>query len=129
MLRRVLSVLAIATLVSVAPLAHAGFKANLNVTADPVSRFANGAMGSVRNSADNVQMMYCYATHATSAAAFCVARDVVGTTVSCFTTDPNKVALVSAMTSYSYVFFTFDTSGTCTQLLVENASYYPPMVP
>jgi hypothetical protein len=119
----------IATLISISPPAHAGFKGNLNVTADPVNRFANGAIGSVRNSADASQYIYCYATHATSANAFCVARDIAGTAVSCFTTDPNKVALVSAMTSYSYIYFSFDTSGTCTQLLVENASYYPPMVP
>jgi hypothetical protein len=129
MTRHVLSALAIAALIGVAPVAHAGFKSSFGVTTDPVSRYANGTMGSARASADAVQYMSCYATYASSAGAFCVARDAAGTTVSCFTSDPNKVAIVSAMTSYSYVYFSYDASGTCTQILVQNSSYYPPMVP
>jgi len=129
MLRHVLSAFAIAALFCVAPPAHAGIKSNLGVTADPVSRYGNGAVGSARASADASQYISCYATYASSPGAFCVARDAAGTTVSCFTSDPNKVAIVSAMTSYSYVYFSFDATGTCTQILVSNSSYYPPMVP
>ena len=129
MLRPILSALAITTLISLAPPVHAGVKTNLPVSVDPVARNGKGAIGSTRNSADAVQFIYCYATHAVNAAAFCAARDVAGTVVSCFTTDPNKVAIVSAMTDYSYIFFSYDAAGTCTQLLVENASFYPPMIP
>src|ERR1043165_3759838 len=127
MLRRVLSVLAIATLVSVAPLAHAGFKAGFGVTVDQVNGYANGALGTARNSADSNEYLDCYATYGTGPAAYCAARDAAGYVVGCFTSDPNKVAALSSITSNSYISFSFDSSGTCTELAIENTSYYPPM--
>ena len=129
MLRQMFAVLSVATILGLAPPARAGVKSNAPVAVDTVNHRGSGAVGSARASADGIQYIYCYAVHGSSASAFCVARDAASTTVSCFTTDPNKVALVNAMTSYSYLYFEYDTSGLCTTLLVENASYYPPMVP
>jgi hypothetical protein len=128
MLRPVLSVLAIATILGGAPPVHAGVKSDVPVTADPVNRFGRGALGTARNSADAVQYIYCYVGHSVSYNGFCSAHDTAGNTVSCFTTDPNKVAIIAAMTGSSYVFFSYDVNGTCTNVLVENASFFPPMV-
>jgi len=129
MLRQTFAALSVCAILGLAPPVHAGAKFNTPVSVDPVFRRGLGAVGTARASADPIQYIYCYAVHGVSASAFCVARDAASTTVSCFTTDPAKVAIVGAMTSYSYVYFDYDASGTCTTLLVENASYYPPMVP
>src|SRR5437868_10009234 len=101
MLRSTLAALSVCTILGLAPPVHAGLKFNTPVSVDAAARRGLGALGSARASADAIQYIYCYAVHGVSASAFCVARDAASTTVSCFTTDPAKVAIVSAMTSSS----------------------------
>lgn len=118
-----------ATLVSAA--AFAGFKSGWEVSIDTVNRNASGTLGNVRNSADNTQHIGCSVSLTSSglSSMFCSARNAAGTIVSCSSNLASFVALVQSIKQDSQVYFSWDTSGTCTYLYVAEYSYNAPKIP
>ncbi|QSQ21754.1 hypothetical protein JY651_42490 [Pyxidicoccus parkwayensis] len=104
--------------------AQAGTKCTSPATVDVTNRWARGALGSVRNTADTVSNIYCIVY--SYGYAFCSARDAAGVTGSCGTSDPGYINTLQAMTQDSYVYFTWDTAGTCNYMVVENMSCLDP---
>ncbi len=84
---------------------------------------ASGALGSAYWSADSVQMIECYGGWGWMG---CTARDAAGLTVSCASTRPEFLKVVSAMSSDAFVLFRWDDSGQCAMLQVANSSDYDP---
>jgi len=122
----------IATIIGLALPVHAGLKSNAFVTVDKTNLVASGAVGSARNSADSKQYIRCYIHHITGWAgpmAYCEAVDSNGIVLGCRTTDPNKISVLYAMTDYSYIYFQADANGDCTELVIDNRSFFPPMIP
>lgn len=106
--------------------ALAGLKINSTVTVNTTSRYATGALGSARNSADSVQYIGCSVTDsAGSAFVSCSARNSAGRFASCTSSDVGKVSAASSINSDSYIYFRYDSSGVCTYLSVSTFSYYP----
>src|SRR5205085_2423790 len=91
-----------------------------------------GNVGDARSSANTTEHIGCntygYAG-ATSGYTFCWAVDSRNNAAMCSSTDPTIVQASTAITSYSYIVFQFDKTGTCTSLDVQNYSNYSPMVP
>lgn len=112
-------------LLALAPaVAQAGTKCSSPVTVDTASRWARGALGSARNSADGTQSIYCISY--SWGYALCSARDAAGVAGSCGTSDPLYTNLLQSMTPDSYVYFAWDAGGTCTTMVVENESCLDP---
>jgi hypothetical protein len=112
-------------LLALAPaVAQAGSKCSTPATVDATARWARGALGSVRNSADVTSSIYCIVY--SWGYAFCSARDAANVTGSCGTSDPVYVNMLQAMTQDSYVYFAWDTAGTCNSMVVENMSCLDP---
>lgn len=111
--------------------AFAGLKTNIPVTVNTTSRFAAGAIGSARNSADAVQNIGCSlsATPTSAARVFCFARNAANVYGSCSSSDPKLVAAAQSINPDSYVYFAWDTTGACTFLSLYEVSYYPPKNP
>jgi hypothetical protein len=114
--------------------ARAGYKLPAGVYIDTASRYAVGTLGAARNSADTVQYISCSRTASVSGGnnVSCAARNADATpiTVSCFVTDPAQVAALSpaleAMNGDSRVYFYWDSAGRCTNIVVQNSSYFEP---
>ncbi|MCY1018548.1 hypothetical protein [Pyxidicoccus sp. MSG2] len=112
-------------LLALAPtVAQAGSKCSSLAAVDATNRWARGALGTVRNSADTVSNIYCI-TYSWGYA-FCSARDASGNTGSCGTSDPAYVNVLNSMTEDAYVYFAWDTAGTCSSMVVESMSCLDP---
>jgi hypothetical protein len=109
-------------------LAHAGIKNSFPVNVSSASAW--GSAGSARNSLDSSQFISCN-VQAWGGPAFmyCAARDAVGNYRSCSSSSAGIVAVAAAVSSDSYIYFTFDASGTCTGLSVDNNSTAEPKKP
>jgi len=113
--------------------ASAGVSAGLRLTNNEVviadaGRIAAGAFGTARNSADNVQFIYCYSTGAASGG--CVARDATGLTRTCTTTSAAQIAIIRALRNDAYVSFRWESSGgTCTRIDTSFGSRFAPKLP
>lgn len=106
--------------------ALAGLTANQTVTVNPITRVAQGALGSARNSADNIQFIGCTVTDAAGVAfVTCSARGPGGNFATCTSNDPGKVAAASSINSDSFVLFRYNAQGACTFLSVSTFSQYP----
>lgn len=105
----------------------AGAKDSFPVFVDPVNGVATGNMGSARNSPDTNMNMYCYTNSYDYG--YCTATDASGATVSCLTTNASMVAVIRSMNSDSAVLFYFDSTGTCTDILVGTGSHHEPKTP
>lgn len=113
-------------MVATSATALAGFTANQTVTVNPFLRVAQGALGSARNSPDNIQFIGCSVTDAAGAAfVTCSARGPGGNFATCTSNDPGKVAAASSINSDSFVVFRYDQQGNCTFLSVATFSQFP----
>jgi hypothetical protein len=113
---------ALVTLSLITGAVFAGTKFNNNVTF-----FGNsfqGSFGTVRNSADSTQLLYCQRRNA---AANCWARDVNGIVRSCTTSDPEHLAMIDSLTSSSNLYATYNADGTCGILLHRVGSVNEPL--
>lgn len=84
---------------------------------------AQGSMVGARYSGDNLQHITCV-SH--PPAVTCSARDKTGKYFVCTKIDPEWVAVASAITDSSFIYFaTFasNPSGSCDYLAVDNSSY------
>jgi hypothetical protein len=125
-----LSALVLATLIAL-PAAFAGSKSTFYVTIDTVARTAYGAFGSARGSADAVQNIYCRTFAASSGAESvrCYATNSAATTVTCTSTVAALIDSAKSIESSSYVYFSWNSTGICTNLDVLKGSHLMPKQP
>ena len=106
--------------------AWAGLKSNSTVFINTTTRIANGNLGAARNTADAVQYIGCYTNALTgSVSMVCYARDAAGVTVSCNSTSANLLNVVHGLNGDSHLWFSWNTSGACTEVDVYNVSQTP----
>ena len=89
------------------------------------SGYAAGVLSIVRSSSDNYQRISCY-SYPTSGG--CLAFNYVNNSngVGCTTQDPAMLAVIRSLNGDSYLYFSADSTGACTNLYVQNASEYQP---
>jgi hypothetical protein len=112
--------------------ATAGRKDNWGVTVDASRHVAYGSLGSARNSADASQSIGCatfYDPTNRVNQATCIAVDANGISARCMTQDPTIVAVTFAMTSSSYVEFSWNKDESCRHIFVGNLSNHEPKLP
>ena len=120
---------AVATVLA-GPLALAGERLVLPVVINTVTRRAEGAIGSARNSADVVQYIGCSISATTVGTSInCVARNAAGTQVSCASTSPNLVTAALSIQTDDFLRFDYDTVGQCTAITLHKYSFYEPKAP
>ena len=122
MLRR-LAAAAAAALLSTAMIASAGSRLVYQVGINDASRFAVGTMTDARGSSDNVQAIGCYHN---AGFASCYATNSAGLGRSCTTTNPALIDVIRSIGSESYLYFQWNTDGTCNYVFVENGSRWKP---
>jgi hypothetical protein len=86
---------------------------------------ASGGLGSARASSDSNQYIGC---ETIVNYGYCYVQDASGTSRSC-AFGSAMVPLVMTITESSYLYFSWDTSGNCNYLHVENASALLPLTP
>ena len=117
--------------------AFAGLKSSVPVTVTvnaDASGTAAGNFTTARFSANDVEMIGCgYRVLATptgpSRFGFCQARTAAGVNGFCnldSTTLPEIYAVVSGISDYSYVSFSWNAAGICTRVQVSTQSFYIP---
>jgi hypothetical protein len=111
--------------------AWAGTKVSYGVYIDTTSRYAQGALGTVRNSTDGLQEIQCgvWAYLGGGSYATCYARDASGNQGSCFTSAANLVPMAAAISGDSLMSFEWDASGNCTEIGATNGSEHAPKQP
>ena len=100
------------------------------------SDYVYGSLGTARNSADGNQAIGCTTSGQFSNGvgynmAFCSATDSQGRSASCWVAS-NAGTMAQSLASLgtdSLLYFTFDASGNCTFIYVENYSYFEPKNP
>jgi hypothetical protein len=94
------------------------------------STYFYGAFGTVRNTGNASQYMYCYvyATATPYVSASCYATNGAGASASCSTTNATVVDAIQKLNSDAYVTVYFNSSGTCTGISSQNTSWAPPKV-
>jgi hypothetical protein len=96
------------------------------------SGYAYGAQGDARNSANGTggQVIGCLSWEAPGSAALgCSATDPNGVSQSCWASSNflfSMAYLMSAVTSDSYIYFSWDTTGACNGMQIINSSRYQP---
>jgi hypothetical protein len=128
MIKKIFSAATIAAVLAAATAAWAGYKVSPAVYVNSTGRYASGAFGTARNSADSVQYLYCTvsATAGSTRQAQCFAQDASYRFAGCSTSDQAMVLNVASMNSDANVFFTWDASGNCTSIYVDNGSQFEP---
>lgn len=113
---------------AVASVAYAGQKyAYTDVTIG--TNYAYGSAGSARASADANELISCESyTYSGTGGAFgsCQATNAAGTTRVCYAYGAALVAQIGAVNGSSYIYFAWDSSANCTEIVVNNGSQYQP---
>ena len=110
--------------------AQAGYKLNFPVNINLTSRYAQGSLGSARNSIDTVQYIECsFDIWPASKAAYCYVKNAAGTTANCYTTDPALVAAVQELDDDGWILFRWDAGNVCTNISGGVGSPYMPRSP
>jgi len=127
MSKRILAAVAAVLLLSSAT-ALAGARYSQGVYVNLASRYAWGALGGARNSADANQYIGCQTSGwvNSSTSMLCWALDTAGNYGLCSSSDARLVQAVTMMSDDSYVAFWWDANGNCTYVNVRNVSYYEP---
>ena len=118
-----MSATAFAALLSISAIAAAGTRWGYQVSINDGSRYAVGTMTDARGSADVNQMIGCH--HNTSFAS-CHATNSAGLSRSCTTTNAALIEVIRSISPESYIYFVWNTDGTCNYVLVENSSRWKP---
>lgn len=106
--------------------AHAGEKLDHgSVSVDQTQRVAAGSLGSVRNTPGRYEYIGCSASLNRVS---CYAGTEARVYASCYISSPSAgvQALVASVNGDSYVWFTWDENGVCTDLWVSNNSSFAP---
>ncbi len=114
--------------VCVGSFAWAGYQVSVGVQVDAATRWAYGALGSARNSSNSTEYIGCRVTTylSGSATVSCYARAPSNEYGSCSTSAMSLVEAARAITSDSYVRFTWLSTGECASIEVYKNSFYEP---
>lgn len=123
---KVLFALAFAAVLATGNPALAGYKSVWPVVVSLSARYAQGSLGSARNSADSSQYIGC-TLH--PGFIYCGAVDANRNFLSCTSSAPSFVSLVQSLGDEGALYFAADASGNCTSLLVYTYSYWEPKQP
>jgi hypothetical protein len=123
---KVLFALAFAAVLATGTTALAGYKAVWPVFINLSSRYAQGSLGSARNSADSNQFIGCTLQ---PGFVYCGAVDANRNSLNCTSSTPSFVALVQSLGDEGALAFTADASGNCTSIIVYTYSYWEPKQP
>src|SRR6185295_155819 len=97
--------------------AFAGFQTGQQVVLWDEKKLANGDLGFVHQTSDDVQYIGCFVA---GDAGYCFARDRAGVTRSCWSDDAQWVRAMSAVRSDTYLIFHWNDGGYCTYVSAEN---------
>ena len=112
--------------------AFAGMKVNgdVEVVTGQYGNYANGAIGSARNSKDSKQNIGCrLSAYETALYPYgsCSAADATGKAAACvFSNRPDFERVLATISDDSYLKFHWDNHGKCTIIIVTNQSMYEP---
>ncbi len=125
-MRKMVRLLACATLLTVTTSAYAGARQGVGVSVSASQ--VVGCVGGARASADVLQRIYCRLVTYPSgnASAYCYGFDAAGKYGACYTEVPDLMERVSTLRSTSVVLFSWDGNGRCTNIYVNNNSYCDP---
>lgn len=104
--------------------ASAGLRVTSPVWVDPQERIVMGTLADTRATADNVQYVTCV-TGALGIGS-CGAVDAKGRRAACSTMNPDHIATIRSLTQHSFISFSWDESGVCTLIQVQNGSWSLP---
>jgi hypothetical protein len=122
--------LLIATTLLVCSTAFAGRKAAPQLVSIN-GNAAYGSLASARNSPDTVQQIGCQVSQYSSGLSYgaCWATDGNGKYVSCSTSNAAMVSMLRTLQGDNTIAFYWDTTGTCTQFLINSSSVLEPKQP
>ena len=126
------AMIVLALALGLATAAHAGLKNTVGVTVDTVNHRAFGALGEARNSSDTIQAAGCQTNVVAgqNITALCFAINSSGVQVTCTSTDRHIVQVAQSIGTDAAFSFSYDPkAGTCSTLLVFNASEFGPKLP
>jgi len=103
--------------------AFAGWRSSQEVVIWDVLSFANGDVSYASNTADTGQRIEC---ESKGGSGYCLAEDQTGLTRQCSTSDSDLLAVIRSLKNDSYLSFSWDTNGHCTNIRVDNSSYTVP---
>jgi hypothetical protein len=103
--------------------ALAGFQTEQQVVMSDAQMMANGDVGYVHNTSDDVQYIGCLVA---GDEGYCFARRQDGVVRTCWSNDPRWVTTMAAVSSDSYLIFYWNTAGYCTGMTVRNESVTAP---
>ena len=109
--------------------ALAGTKAISEVSINTTSKYAQGSLGSARNSADSNQYIGCSVTNDY---VYCSARNAAGTWVHCDVYSSAMALTARGIGSSGHIQFSWlggSTSGDCNSLTLTHHSMYAPKEP
>jgi hypothetical protein len=118
--------LSVAAVLFAVPAAYAGAKSAFPLTINTASRYAYGAMGTVRASADASAVIYCRSEATpTLEGVRCFAVNAT-VNVSCYSSSPALVRSLQSASDSAYIWFSWDANGTCTGLDILKGSHLEP---
>jgi hypothetical protein len=104
--------------------AYAGRVEDEPVRVDLADKSASGSIASARYSADNRQYIGCAMHyHFGREFAICYATTATGVSGHC-TASGDQLKIVATIQSISEIYFSWDSTGKCTQLIISNSSTY-----
>jgi len=99
--------------------AYAGFKGEQQVVMSDAMKMANGNLGYVARTPDNVQYIGCFVA---GDAGYCFAQNRYGVARSCWSDDPKLVSIMAALNSDSHLMFYWDDGGYCLDVEARSGS-------
>lgn len=104
--------------------AYTGYQVGINDT----YKFAVGSIATTRNTPDTVQYIGCYhnAYPGGTSSGNCYAVNNAGVSRTCYTTNANLIETIRSIGDDSYIYFQWNTDGTCSYILVDKGSRFRP---
>jgi len=99
--------------------AFAGFQTGQQVVMSDQKKLANGDLGYVHQTTDDVQYIGCFVA---GDAGYCFAQSKAGVARSCWSDEPRWVNAMAAVSKDTYLLFYWDANGYCTYVGASNGS-------
>jgi hypothetical protein len=122
-----------AATIAFSSMAFAGenFSSGVSVTQPPYAgqpAYASGSIYGARHAADPYSFVGCQIVtySGSSVTAYCYATDSSDHTANCMTTDANQIHAIESLTEYTYIYFSTDGYGHCSEVDVDNYSFELP---
>jgi len=107
--------------------ATAGTRRSATVVIDNINRTATGSLAAVRASADTNQTIGCVIISENGVlSANCLARDILGNTRNCTTSQATHLQAIAALQGDSQLIFTWNALGGCMRIAITNDSTFAP---